>query len=706
MILYTTTIFLGAFLLFQVQPLIGKFLLPWFGGTAGVWATALVFFQTAVLLGYAYAHGVASWLRPRAQGTLHIALLGGTLLLLPIAPSAGWKPDGADDPALRILLVLAATVGAPYVMLAATGPLLQHWFTRSHPGRSPYRLYALSNVAALLALLTYPVFFERFLHLEQQTWLWSGCYAAYVPLCAVLAWRQRSPSRSALPEASPAAGAEPRAAAAGARAAGAFDVLLWFTLAAAASAMLLATTNRLTQDIAVIPFLWVLPLSLYLLSFILTFDHDRWYHRGVYSPALVVALGAVGLVIGRAPALPLLTQIALYCAALFFFAMSCHGELVRLRPGPHRLTLFYLAVAAGGALGGALVALGAPLVFDGFWEYHVSLIAIALAVSCAVGRNYVPRLLKRSEPRRTRAGVGAALVLVAGGVIALGWLLDRDVARARAGSLMAERNFYGVLRVLEVGAPGPDQRLELVHGGIAHGMQFVAQDRRAWHTSYYGPESGASLALLRHPSRVEGAPLHIGVVGLGTGSMASFGERGDELRFYEINPEVRSVARAYFSYLDDATARGAAVDVLLGDARLVLERQRDAGDLQRFDVLVLDAFNGDAVPVHLLTEQAFQLYGAHVAADGIIAVNVSNIYLDLKPVVRGLARSIGWQAYLVDAPLDMSRGVFYSQWVLVTNNEQLVADGAVARAVIPWSEADPKPVLWTDDFSNLLGALK
>ncbi len=721
MILYATTVFLSAFLLFQVQPLIGKYILPWFGGTSSVWTTSLLFFQVALLVGYAYAHLIVSRLSSRAQGTLHLALLAAALLALPITPSEGWKPGPADDPTWRILALLTVSIGAPYLLLSSTGPLLQGWFSRTHPGRSPYRLYALSNAGSLLALLSYPVVFERLLGLQTQTRVWSIGYVLFAAVCGTVAWRLlRAPpvATAGAPSAGPPVGAR----ASGGRvdrerdggeerSPGRLDAVFWLALSAAGSTMLLATTNVITQDVAVVPFLWVLPLSLYLLTFIITFDNERWYDRMFFTLMLVVAATAVIYAIDVGVELSLLAQVGIFSGALFFVCMSCHGELVKLRPGPSHLTLFYLMVAAGGALGGVLVAVVAPLVFDGLWEYHSGLFGASVLVAVVIGRDQLRR--RREQPARAgtpwqRLSAAAVVLAAVGGLFSLGWLLNEDVERAHANVITMERNFYGVLRVLDALPDDPAQRrIELVNGAILHGFQYQAPEKSGWPTTYYGPESGVSIALDQHPTRRTAAsPLRIGVVGLGTGTIAVSAGAGDYLRFYEINPTVVELSREYFTFVSDAVARGADVDIFLGDARIVMERQRERGELQRFDVLAIDAFNSDAIPVHLLTEEAFDVYLDHLKPDGILAVHVTNRHLDLTPVVRKLAEVNGMEARLFRDESDGSRGIYRADWVLVTANRSFLDADAVASAGIPWPDDAPQPLLWTDDYSNLLRVLK
>ncbi len=699
--LYATTIFVGAFLLFQVQPIVGKFVLPWFGGSAGVWAAALLFFQLFLLVGYTYAHVVTTWLGGRGQAITHLVLLGVALLALPIIPSASLKPQTTDNPVFNIILLLALTVGAPYLLLASNGPLLQGWFARQFPGKSPYRLYALSNVASLLALLSYPATFERGLGLPAQAWLWSGTYVLFTALCGTIAFLQlrRATSLAANPATEPASTttfldtATERLSVA--------RVALWLLLPAVASAALLATTNRLTQEIAPVPLLWVLPLSIYLLSFILTFDSDRWYHPVIYVPIVLAFLGGAAYTILRPGALSLVQEAGVLLGALYFAAMMCHGELVSLRPGIRRLTAFYLTISAGGAIGGALVAIGAPAYLDGYWEYHISLVVIAAVVVVTTLRYALA-----SEGGTRKAGALFATGVSAGVTLTLAVMLQNKVAFDVGGRFLVTRNFYSALQIQEVFADDPNLRqYQMVHGQTLHGQQFLAPERRAWHTSYFGEESGLGVAILQHPRRLAGQPLRIGVIGLGSGSIGSYAERGDTLRYYEIDPQVEDIARAQFTYLQDASDRGATVDVLLGDGRIVLERQRDAGDRQRFDVFVMDAFNSDSVPVHLLTKQALALYLEHLAEGGMVAVNVSNRFLDLTPVVRALATEAGLEVRLFVSQDSLERGTNRSEFVILTANRAFL-DSEKVKA-----EADPlptveEPLLWSDEYSALLPLLR
>ena len=589
--IYAVSIVLAAFLLFLVQPLIGKFILPWFGGAPAVWTVCLLFFQLVLLGGYAYAHASISYLKPRAQGLLHLALLAAALATLPIVPDEAWKPGGPEWAELGIVALLSTTVGLPFFVLSATAPLLQAWYGRRHPGVSPYPLYAFSNGASLAALLGYPFMIEPALRLTSQAWAWSFAFACFALLCAVCALRQCGAGRGRpegfAPESRPRneAGEEPfplRGAAGGGRGGEeegerppALDRTLWLVWSACGSVLLLATTSQMTQNVAVVPLLWVVPLALYLFSFAVCFAGPRWYWRPMWLA--LYPLSIVGVASVQDGPLPL--QIAAHCAALFSGCMICHGELVRLRPSPSHLTRYYLRIAVGGALGGLFCSLVAPLVFDGLWEYPCELAAVCLLLLGLMCRNLGARW--KLGPVRTWAPL-AVVVLIA---VALAVAKIRSL---REGVVVTSRNFYGVLTVGErTGPSGPERAL--FHGQVWHGLQFFHERLRRMPVAYYGTTSGLGLAeaLLRARKGVEsgGRTLRIGGVGLGAGILAAYGREGDTVRFYEINPEVVRLANEYFTYLSDTPAE---VEMVLGDARVSLERERAQGRVQRFDLLVLD----------------------------------------------------------------------------------------------------------------------
>ncbi len=671
MILYACAIFLAAFLLFQIQPLIAKIILPWFGGTSAVWNTCMLFFQAALLLGYLYAHWLHERLSARKQALVHTAVLLASLAVLPVAPGGAWRTPPVENPEWHILLLLAATVGLPYVLLSTTSPLLQAWYARTHAGAVPYRLFALSNFASLAALLSYPALVEPNLSTRTQSWVWSGAYVCFVLMVVTLAWRSKG-----------AGGSKSGPAAAPVNPPGWGIRVLWVALPATASILLLAVTTYLTQDVAAIPFLWILPLSAYLLSFIVCFEAPRLYHRAIYLPLLAAALGTMAYMLSvDRDTFKVVAGVALATGSLFIFCMACHGELVRLKPHPRYLTGFYLMLSLGGALGGVFVGLLAPSLFSGYFELPIGL------VLCAALTAWV---LVREMPRRIW---GVALATAAAGyAIALG-VTARDSVK---GCRVVKRNFYGQLRVKESDEEdGMGPRRRLLHGAIIHGEQFLDAAYRDKPNSYYCPETGIGRALME---RTEGAPRRIGVLGLGCGTITVYGRQGDTFRIYEINPAVPELARTEFTYLRDTKAH---VEIVMGDGRLSLEREPD----QRFDVLVMDAFSGDSVPVHLLTEEAFRTYVRHLAPGGVLAVNISNKYLELRPVIERAASRFGRDA--VYAPFESPDDDFLcyaASWVLVV--ERGTHEGL--RTALRAEVLKPKPDFrrWTDDYSSLRSILK
>lgn len=681
MILYAVTIFFSAFLLFQIQPMIAKTILPWFGGSAAVWTTCLLFFQIALLGGYLYAHLAIRYLTPKKQTYLHVALLAVSLLLLPVIPNAAWKPAGAEDPALRILGLLAVTIGLPYFLLSATSPLLQSWYSRS--GESmPYRLFAVSNAGSLLALLSYPVVMEPNFTTRRQALGWSCAYACFAVLCSAIAVRSRRSRTWSKLWARASSGpreleTKPRWRL----------QLIWLALPACASTLLLAITNHISQNIAAIPFLWILPLSLYLLSFILCFEGRGLYRRYPYLPLLAVSLGCMAYALTEGSEnLGIVVLIPLFASGLFICCMVCHGELARLKPHPRFLTSFYLMISAGGALGGILVGLVAPHLLHGYFELPVALACCAVLVLMALRMD---RSVTRASAWRWQSLWWAS----AAGAVALCVFLGYTVHQFTGDSRVLVRNFYGVLRVSDEGEGDSGVR-KLTHGTINHGEQYLDPILRKQPTTYYGPNTGIGLTL-----RVKGGqPLRAGLIGLGAGTLAAYGGPGDYYRFYEINPLVIQLAQTEFFYLRDSNAR---LDIALGDARLSLEREPK----QNFDVLAVDAFSSDSIPVHLLTREAFELYFRHLKDNGVLAVHVSNKHLDLIPIVRMASAALGKKARLIDTDDDDDHNVFGATWVLVSDS-QAFFDSSRIRAA---STAIPYPVhlrLWTDDYSNLFQIMK
>ncbi len=679
MLFYTLSIFLSAFLLFEVQPIIAKTILPWFGGTSAVWNTCMLFFQLALLLGYLYAH----WLHrlgARKQAVTHIFVLAASLATLPILPNPAWKTGGVAHPSLRILALLAVTVGLPYFLLSSTSPLLQAWYARSHKSGMPYRLFALSNLASMLALLSYPALIEPNLPTRTQGLVWSAAYVCFALVCAITAWRSSGEaSVVAVVDAEPA-GSEPS-----------WQVrAIWLALAAGASVLLLAVTTHLTQDVAAIPFLWILPLGIYLLSFIVCFEAPRFYWRPVFLPLLAAALGfmAYRLSAWRA-VMGIRPLIVLFAAALFVCCMACHGELARLKPHPRYLTGFYVIVALGGAAGGLFVGLLAPNLFRAYYEFPIGLALCAAAVAVVPAQ----QLWGLSGRRKSwgTAGVAAALA----GYL---WFVGVVIHGMAEGYLVAARNFYGQLRVYDIGDPKTDEDAvrRFIHGIVNHGEQSRREEYRHQPISYFCEGSGIGRAMRAQP----GAPRRIGILGLGCGTLAAYGKSGDTLRIYEINSLVLDIARNQFTYLSDTPAR---VEVALGDGRLVLESEAS----QQFDILVMDAFSGDSVPVHLVTREAFQTYFRHLKPAGILAVNISNRYLNLEPVMERAAHAFDKVAlvYHYEPGPGDDLLCFSCSWTLIMDRATAEAHPELQREAKVLRPERPFRV-WTDDFSNMYGILK
>ena len=709
---FAATILLGAFLLFQVQPLFSKMILPWFGGSPAVWTTCLLFFQTVLLAGYAYAHGLVHVPGVSRQNLVHLTLAALALLLLPITPIESWKPPDGKNAVWRILLLLTRHVGLPYFLLAATSPLVQAWFARVYRDRSPYRLYALSNLGSLIGLISYPFLVEPSLTTQRQGVVWSLAFGAYVVLCGVIALRLgrlRLPTETAS-KSSPAADRDAGTALAWS------TVVRWIALPALASSLLMSITCHVCQNVAVVPLLWIVPLTLYLVTFIICFEKERWYVRRWFAAAAILAvLAASYLVLFRYLdklfeslgwrvlwwhlTHSVAVEAGVYLLILFLLCMICHGELVRCKPHPRRLTAFYLAVSAGGALGGLLVAVISPLVFSSYLELNLGLLigfgtamyvfvseARALAAPALPGccgarrRPWPPQSVRSPSGVNGKRGTGNAACC--------------DV-----------RNFYGVLSIKERYPEKPEWAgLALFHGRTVHGFELRAADKRGKPTTYYSEDSGVGRTLL---ALGDATPVRVGVVGLGAGTLAAYGRAGDYFRFYEIDDDVSQLARRFFTFIPQCAA---TVDIVSGDARLSLEREPP----QRFDVLVLDAFSGDTVPVHLLTAEAFAVYLRHLSQRGVIAVHTSSQYVDLAPVVHRVAEHYDLTDVVIDWPQgsysirwaeEKGYAVTPSQWMLLTRHAE-VFERPLIREVAETVLVDRPLPLWTDQYNNLFQMLR
>ncbi len=676
MLLYALTIFTSAFLLFLVQPIMAKQVLPWFGGSAAVWTTCMVFFQFLLLFGYAYTDFTTRKMTPRNQLMLHAALLAVSLISLPIIPDASWKPAGNEDPTWRILGLLALTIGLPYFLLSTTGPLVQAWFARAHASGTVYRLFALSNFASLLALISYPFAVEPWVTTRVQSVGWSAGYVVFVVVCicaGVYSLRAHTEAQ-ANPDAPKADdGPAPTWAHYG----------LWLLLSAMGSFMLLAVTNHITHDVASVPFLWLLPLTIYLITFILCFEGRGWYKRMYFiGPLMVVVCALAWFMHEEGGIMDFKVAVPLFSAGLFIMCMFFHGELAAMKPAPRYLTTFFLMVSLGGALGGVVVGFIAPKFFNTYYEFGIGLVVTLLLAAWLTlsGVRLVPMAL-----------------LMATGFT--GFHVYHYIHALSNDARLMSRNFYGTLRIKDTGPDTSETAMRrLMHGAIMHGEQYLHNDKRHRLTTYYTESSGVGLAAKYFQEQNAGNPVRLGVVGLGTGTMAGYARAGDTVRFYEINPDVIDIARRDFHYIPDSKGK---VDTVLGDARLTMEREAP----QQYDVLAIDAFSSDAIPVHLITREAMAIYLKHIKPDtGVVAFHVTNRFLKLAPVVEQIAKTYDLQVALVsddDTGGDASR----TDWVLVTRNKKLLGDKKVKAQT---SEISPIPGLrlWTDDFNNLVQILK
>ena len=682
MLSFPASIFISSFLLFQIQLVLSKFILPWFGGVAGVWTTCMLFFQLLLFAGYAYAFAVSKYLTFRRQLTLHLCLLVVSLFFLPVTPNLSWKPQGGESPVPYILGLLFSTVGLPYFLVAANTPLLQSWYVRARAEALPYRLYALSNFSSFLALLSYPFCVERVFGGVEQTVLWSWGYVLFIislGFCGVLTLKNDAVSgKLQLTRGVVAANTNLRWG----------DYVLWMTLSACGVMLLVSVTNFMCQDVAVVPLLWVMPLGIYLLTYVLAFDDPGWYKRelllGIFASLSLAALFFNPLAPGR----NILWVIGFFLLLLFVTCMLCHGELAKSKPHPDLLTSFYIMSSAGGAVGGIIVGLLCPLIFYQFSELPFALLlCVLLAILTRLKREGWQVACLPSLAVKTAVG---SLAL---GILAITLYVDRSNP-----PLAVSRNFFGIVRVLEKDLDNPERaRREMLHGRVFHGLQFLREDKRRQATAYAGPDSGAGLAARFFPRE---GPRSIAVVGLGPGVMATFGRKNDRMFLYEIDPQVIRLAQTYFTFLEDSEA---ALHFVPGDARLSLQRAEDG----QFDLLFLDAFNGDSIPVHLLTLEAFHIYLEKLRHDGAIVLNISNLYLDFRPLLAGVVQHFGLKMAVVSSEGDVALGLIAADYAIITDNQSFV-DLLERNSAVRFSDGarGVSPVTWTDNYNNIFQLMR
>jgi len=692
MIRFALVIFLSAFLLFQIQPIVAKYILPWFGGAANVWTVCMLFFQVTLLLGYLYAHLLNRFFPPKKQAFIHLILVGIALIFLPVTPPEFLKPDGGEQPLALILTVLIFTIGIPYMLISASGPLFQGLFETKYSGASTYRLYALSNIGSLLGLLSYPFIIEPIFSLKHQTYLWSVGFFLYFLFCIYIAYSFKN---SYLPTITKPNSQEKITYE---------DIdltnrFLWVTLAATGSALLLATTNQICLDIASIPFLWIVPLTLYLITFIICFDKPRWYKRILWIPLLFLSLFLGLFVLLQNSGSSLTQQILVFSSILFIGCMICHGELARLKPNPKYLTEFYLLISFGGAVGGLFVTLLSPKYFNGYWELHSSWVLILILAGICI--------FKKASFKSKILGLTAqASWTTATAVIAIA--LMSHVKINNKDGIYTKRNFYGIIKVQDFVNTDNNNSVvrTLVNGTIMHGSQkFIDSNPVFESTSYYSKQSGIGSAIFDHPNYASASSFSVGVVGMGVATIAALCELCTSMRFYEIDSDVVDVSKKHFSYLDKLKELDIENNIIIGDGRISLENELESTGSNNYDVLAVDAFSGDAIPVHLLTIEAFKLYWKHLNKNGILAVHISNRHLDLVPVVYNAAKELDKKIILIQNDALKKDSIETSKWMIITANTDYRPD-EIYSFKSEFSASRTNIPIWTDDYSNLFNIIK
>ena len=695
------TILVSAFLLFEVQPIISKMILPWFGGSPMVWSTCLLFFQSLLLVGYAYTHILIKQKIP-VQVALHISLLFIALVFLPIIPESQWKPNAVAEPTFYTLKLLMVHVGLPYILLSSTAPLIQAWYSQVYENRSPYRLYAVSNFSSMVALLSYPFIIEPAIDTPTQGMYWSYAFLGFTCIVSYLCYQrvsiyQHSPNKV---EAKVSHELKEQELAKKPKF---FHFISWLLLPALASMMLMAITNHISQDIAAIPFLWILPLSLYLLSFIMCFDSSRWYNRTIFSCLTALSILAISLMQVKNINLFGLMQIiinftdlsrnivlegSLYFSVLFFICMLCHGELIKLKPPTKYLTSFYLSISAGGAIGGVFVALICPLIFTSYVEVKIGLI-LAYVLSLFV----LILQIKQAISKKKKLTYIVTIVLLTASSF---YIYQGQFKKQEKKPIYETRNFYGGLSVIEFDRKIPSlHRKILFHGRINHGMQLLQPGKQQTATTYFTDSSGIGIAMQYYSYK---GPKHVGVLGLGAGTIATYGQKGDVYRFYELDPEVFNIAKQHFTFLEKSKAE---INVVLGDARLSMEAEA----VQNFDILMMDAFTGDAPPVHLLTVEAFDVYLKHLKPNGVLAIHVSNRHLDMAPLIAKIGHLNNMSSVEI-VNIDTKKVyISGSNWMLLTRDSKFINHPKVIAAGKEGRKKYKDIQVWTDQYSNLLELL-
>ena len=712
--LYLITIFASAFLVFQVQPVMAKLILPVFGGGASIWTACLLFFQFFLLLGYFYAHKLTSHFSFRKQMIIHCIILSISLLFLWFKPILVTSTNTVSDPVIDIVIILMGTVGLPYFVLSSTAPLVQRWFSYVELGKQPYRLYSISNIGSLLAIVSYPFVFEPLLPLKTQTNYWSLGFLAFV-LCffSLVAYLlNKIESTEELSNINQLIKKEQNIKTTP------FEnkliPLLWLLLPALGVVMLVSTTNALTQELTPVPFLWLLPLCIYLITFIVCFNNTRWYVRWIWFPLFVIgSYVAIMIFFLDKKISDLFLQVAIYSFILFSACMICHGELAKLKPKSHdKLTLYYLYISLGGFLGSASIAFGAQNIFDRYVEFPIGVLCIYLLFIGSLLIDSMQSDIKYTDLKKRfffiLFGKYKALKLIS--LLMFIFLLEILVRNYEHGNRGHEivhlsRNFYGTLAVKDrVNFKGKPIR-SLVHGVTTHGTQSSDPMFGKLPAAYYRRDTGVGLALQYAQLQKS---INVGVIGLGIGTLALYGRTDDRFYFYEINPDVEVIAKKHFSLIEKSKSQ---VEISIGDGRILLENQlseEGISIIEPYDVMVIDAFSSDAIPSHLLTTEALSLYFKHLRSDGLLAIHISNRFLNLIPLIKGLSEAHDVDAYyfLSGAIENILEFKYDAQWVVLTNDKKFAQQGLVKQLITPWPSESTDNIIWTDDYNNLLSILR
>lgn len=690
-IVFTTTILLSSFLLFAVQPLIGKFLLPYFGGSYSVWITALFFFQFTLFIGYFYSF-LISELSVKKQVIIHTTVLIISLLILttvknmwitPITPPI--SSFSINNDFLRVFFYLFVAIGLPFAILSSTTILLQSWFNNAYK-KSPYVLYSMSNVGSLLALLSYPILIEPHIKLTLQANYWSYLYVIYLllVLMSTLSIIKKTSTKKT-------------------KVVGNLmgikilknKIIFWVLLSAMGSSLLVSSTTFLTQSIASVPLIWLVPLCLYLVSFILTFKSDNWFKPRFFGYLFLLLVSIVLSTAFHTVHLGFISILLVIFTAYTGF-MLLHGKLYSVRPDPKYLAIYYLCVSFGGLLGGFFSSLLAPILFVELYEYHITLALITILALFILGahkKSLMHKIVNNSFPNQRNFQIFSTLVILTS-------FLTINYFFVKQESIYSQRTFYGLLKVVDTKEDDIVVR-QFVSGRILHGLE-VLNEETLKPRSYYGDGSGMSLAINNHPSRLKNESMNIGIIGLGIGTVAAYANDSDTLTFFEIDPEVEKIARKYFRFLDHSKGD---VKVLIGDGRLVLEKLIKSDGFNKFDILVVDAFTDDSIPVHLVTKEAFDIYLQSLdPKNGLLTVNITNSFVDIAPVLKSLSDELGLNMAIIDQKENNKEFIQESRWVLLARNKSIINIQQLTQAKEPELKSDGE--VWTDDYSSILKTLK